>query len=93
MPSRRKLKKQIKAKTNLLIEDAFIESINGGEKEAEKMDTIIDNVIDERLDMLSKVSQYPNNGKRSEVKSHFSSVKKDLEEKSNEFSKKIGRVG
>ena len=92
MPSRRKFKKQIKAKTNLLIEDAFIESINGDEKESKKMDTIIDEVIDERHEMLNKVSEYPNKGKRAEVKAHFNSIKSTLDTKTDDYTTKIGRV-
>jgi oligoribonuclease NrnB/cAMP/cGMP phosphodiesterase (DHH superfamily) len=49
MASRRKFKKQIKNRTNLLIEDAFIESINGDAREAVKMDSIIDEVIDTQI--------------------------------------------
>lgn len=93
MPSRRKLKKHIKTQTNFLIEDAFIESINGDEKEGAKMDQIIDALIDDRIALLNKVSAYPNQGKRVEVKSHFNSLKKELSEKVSDYTKKIGRVG
>jgi hypothetical protein len=93
MPSRRKFKKSIKSQTNLLIEDAFIESINGDEKEASKMDNLIDEVIDDRHEMLNKVSDYPNNGKRAEVKAHFNAIKENLDKKTNDYAKKIGRVG
>lgn len=93
MASRRKFKKQIKLKTDVLIEDAFIESINGDEKEGEKMDKIIDEVIDDRIEMLGKVCSYPNNGKRAEVKEHFRNIKTELETKASDYGKKIGRVG
>ena len=92
MPSRRKLKKQIKNSTNEIIEEGFMESINGDAKEAEKMDKVIDDLIDYRIDLLSKVSNYPLNGKRSEVKQHFESLKKEMKNKNEEYSKKIGHV-
>ena len=92
MPSRKKLKKQIKANTDLIIEDAFIESINGDEKEAKKMDGIIDEIIDDRYEMLSRISNYPINEARAKVKEHFNALKKDLSAKVAEYSKKIGRV-
>ncbi|MBL4710151.1 MAG: hypothetical protein JKY48_17105 [Flavobacteriales bacterium] len=93
MASRRKFKKNIKAQTDVLIEDAFIESINGDEKEGNKMDQVIDAVIDDRIAMLNKVSNYPNKGTRAEVKAHFNAVKKDKEAKVSDYTKKIGRVG
>lgn len=93
MPSRRKFKKQIKTKTNLLIEDAFIEAINGDEKESKKMDGIIDNIIDDRYEMLSKVCDYPLNDSRSAIKEHFKAIKESLSSKAADYQKKIGIVG
>jgi hypothetical protein len=93
MANRREIKKEIKQKTNLLIEDAFIESINGGKKEAEKMDKIIDELIDARYEMISKVSTYPKNGSSSEIKKHFSALQSELSNKVEEYDKKIGHVG
>jgi len=93
MASRRKFKKQIKNNTNLLIEDAFIEAINGDEKEAKKMDDIIDNIIDDRHEMLNKVSSYPLNENRATIKEHFKTIKTDLDSKATEYKKKIGIVG
>ena len=57
------------------------------------MDGIIDAVIDDRIALLNKVSNYPNKGSRAEVKAHFSVVKEDLESKTGDYTKKIGRVG
>jgi len=93
MANRRKFKKAIKNKTNFLIEDAFIESVNGDAKEAEKMDEIIDQVIDDRIDMLNKVCTYPNRESKSKIKAHFNSIASNLEAKTAEYTKKIGRVG
>jgi len=93
MASRRKFKKEIKEKTNLLIEDAFIESLNGDAKEAEKMDAIVDEVIDARIEMLNKVCAYPNRESRAKIKAHFNEIATTLEAKSAEYTKKIGRVG
>ncbi len=92
MPSRRKIKKAIKAQTDLLIEDAFIEAINGDEKEGAKMDSIIDSIIDDRQEMLNHVSAYPTKEGRAKIKAHFSTLKKNLSDKTNEYSKKIGHV-
>jgi|GEM_PF-1242855 hypothetical protein len=93
MASRRKFKKQIKNQTDLLIEDAFIESINGDAKEAIKMDSIIDEVIDERQIMLNQVCAYPNRESRANIKAHFNQMEKDLQSKAADYIKKIGRVG
>ncbi len=93
MPSRRKLKKHVKIETDLIIEDAFIESINGDEKEAKKMDSMIDEIIDDRYEMLSRISTYPINESRAKVKEHFNAIKLDLTTKVADYSKKIGRVG
>ena len=93
MVSRRKLKKAIKDKTNLLIEDAFIESVNGDSREVQKMDEIIDQVIDDRIEMLCKVSAYPNRQGRAKIKAHFNEIESNLESKTADFIKKIGRVG
>ena len=93
MPSRRKLKKKIKQETDLIIEDAFIESINGDEKEVKKMDSTIDSIIDDRYEMLGRVSNYPKNEKKAKVKEHFNAIKTDLDAKVADYSKKIGRVG
>jgi hypothetical protein len=88
MASRRKLKKSIKTQTNLLIEDAFIESLNGDEK----MDKVIDELIDKRFEMLSGVSQYPNKDSKAAAK-HFNDMKSNLDSSVLDYSKKIGRVG
>tara|TARA_B110000503_G_C6993423_1_gene348362 strand:+ start:391 stop:672 length:282 start_codon:yes stop_codon:yes gene_type:complete len=93
MASRREFKKVIKDKTNLLIEDAFIESVNGDAKEAQKMDEIIDQVIDDRIEMLNKVCAYPNRESRAKIKAHFNEIATNLEAKTAEYTKKIGRVG
>jgi hypothetical protein len=87
MASRRKLKKAIKSETNLLIEDAFIESLNGDEK----MDKVIDELIDTRFDVLAGVSNYPNKDKKAAAK-HFNELKTKLNASVSEYSKKIGRV-
>ncbi|MFB1022348.1 MAG: hypothetical protein QMC40_06270 [Vicingaceae bacterium] len=93
MASRTKFKKQIKNRTNLLIEDAFIESINGDAREAVKMDSIIDEVIDERHVMLNKVCVYPNRESRANIKAHFNQIGAELQERASAYEKKIGRVG
>ena len=93
MASRRKFKKSIKDKTNLLIEDAFIESVNGDAKEAQKMDEIIDQVIDDRIEMLNQVCAYPNRESRAKIKAHFNEIETNLEAKTAAYTKKIGRVG
>ncbi len=93
MASRRKFKKAIKSQTNFLIEDAFIESVNGDANEAEKMDKIIDQVIDDRIEMLNKVCAYPNRESSAKIKAHFNSIASNLEAKTAEYAKKIGRVG
>jgi len=92
MANRRKLKKEIKKETNYLIEDAFIESIQGDEKEAKKMDGIIDNIIDDRFEMLSKVSNYPKGEKRGVIKKYFKDVRTTLAEKKKDYTSKIGTV-
>lgn len=74
--------------TDLLIEDAFIEKFNGDKK----MDKIIDELIDKRYEMLSAISEYPNNGSRSEVKAHFQNIKNDLNSTIETFAQKIGHV-
>lgn len=87
MASRRKLKKAIKLQTNLLIDDAFVESINGDEK----VDQVIDELIDFRFDLLTDVSNYPLKDKKATAK-HFNEVKTKLNTSMGEYSKKIGRV-
>lgn len=91
MPSKRDIKKKIKSETNELIEDAFIESINGDKKEASKMDGIIDEIIDYRYDLLSRVSNHPREN-RAKVKEHFNAIRTDLSTKNADYSKKIGRI-
>lgn len=91
MASKRDLKKKIKSETDELIEDAFIESINGDQKEADKMDGLVDEIIDYRYDLLSRVSNYPK-GDRAKVKDHFNAIRTDLSTKNTDYNKKIGRV-
>ena len=88
MASRRKLKKAIKSETNLLIEDAFIESLNGDDK----MDKVIDELIDTRFEILSAVSNYPLNDSKATAK-HFSDLKTKLNSSLKDYSKKIGHLG
>jgi hypothetical protein len=91
MASKRDIKKKIKSETDELIEDAFIESINGDKKEAGRMDGIIDEIIDYRYDLLGRVSNHPK-GNRAKVKDHFNAIRTDLSTKNTDYSKKIGRV-
>lgn len=93
MANRRTLKKQIKKQTNELIEDAFIESINGAEKEAKKMDQLVDELIDDRFELISKVSDYPKKKDAKTIKSHFSELKDEVKSKVDAYRKKIGKVG
>lgn len=86
MANRRKLKKQIKEESNLLIEDAFIESLNGDQK----MDKLIDEMIDKRFELIAKISNYPSDKKAA--RSHFNDLKKELSENIQNYSKKIGKV-
>ena len=89
MPSRRKLKKTIKKQTDLLIEDAFIEAINGDKK----MDQLIDELIDERFDFIAKVSQYPNDKTAKEIREHFQALKGEFSKSLDSYTKKVGKVG
>tara|TARA_B100001109_G_scaffold255520_1_gene258973 strand:+ start:3401 stop:3682 length:282 start_codon:yes stop_codon:yes gene_type:complete len=93
MPNRRDIKKEIKSATNLLIEDAFMESMEGDAKEAAKMDQLIDELIDERYAIINQVSAYPKKESRSKIKKHFSGIREDLEKLVDSYTKKIGRVG
>ncbi len=88
MASRRKLKKSIKQSSNLLIEDAFIESLNGDAK----MDGLIDKIIEQRFESLNKVCAYPNRGSRAEVKAHFEGLKSEFDKGITEYTKKVGKV-
>jgi len=88
MPSRRKLKKSIKNNSNLIIEDAFIQMINGPNADEKKLNKIIDELIDARFDLISKVSQFPR-GSRKDNKAHFQTLKEEVEKKMQEFQKKI----
>lgn len=69
-----------------------MESINGDAKEAEKMDQLIDEIVDYRFELLTKVSNYPIHGKRAQVKKHFNSIKEELKAQNKGYSKKIGHV-
>lgn len=89
MINRRTLKKAVKMETDILIEDAFIEKFNGDKK----MDKIIDELIDKRYDMLSAICNYPRHAKRSEVKTHFTNLRKELNSTIEDFTKQIGHVG
>lgn len=92
MANRRDLKKIIKSSTNEIIEDGFMEAINGDSKERDKMDKIIDEVVEYRLELLSKISNYPRHSKRSEIKKHFKNIKGQLDKNNADYSKKIGQV-
>ncbi len=88
MASRRKLKKQLKEETNSLIEDAFIETFNGDQK----MDKVIDDLIDKRFELISAIANYPNKAKGAEIKKHFNEVKTSIQKTVEDYTKKIGHV-
>ena len=92
MANKRDIKKEIVDATNFLIEDAFIEMMEGDEKEAEKMDKIIDEVIDDRYTLLSEVCNYPRREKTPKIKAYFTELRKSLKTKSADYTKKIGLV-
>lgn len=92
MASKRDIKREIVNKSNLLIEDAFIEMMKGDDKEAAKMDELIDEIIDERYSLLSDVCNYPKNEKNKKIKAYFADIRKNLNTKSADYTKKIGLV-
>lgn len=92
MNSRRELKKKLKNSTNELIEDGFMESINGDSKERDKMEKLIDGVVDYRVNLLNKISNYPRHAKRSQIKKHFGDIKSEMDKNKKDFTKKIGHV-
>ena len=82
------IRDRIKGQTNELIEDAFIESLNGDEK----MDKLIDELIDDRFDLLATVCNYPMDKDGKQIREHFNSIKSKLNTSVSSYSKKIGRV-
>jgi len=93
MANKRDIKKEIKQSTNKLIEDAFYQTLDAGDKEVKKMDELIDKIVEERFELISKVNQYPINGEAKEIKSHFKEVREELGKLADEYTKKIGKVG
>lgn len=93
MANKRDIKKEIKQSTNKLIEDAFYQTLDAADKEVKKMDELIDKIVEERFELISKVNQYPINGEAKEIKSHFKEVREELGKLADEYTKKIGKVG
>jgi hypothetical protein len=93
MANKRDIKKDIKNATDRLIEDAFYQTLDAAEKEAKKMDDVIDKIVDERFDLIKKVNQYPKKEETKKVKAHFAEVKQELSKMVDEYTKKIGKVG
>lgn len=92
MANRRTLKKEVKSATNLLIEDAYLEAMDADEKEKKKMNGIINDIVDDRYDFLSRISSYPKSKDRTKVKEHFNAIHTDLETKTADYSKQIARI-
>ena len=93
MANKRDIKKEIKKETDRLMEDAFYQTLDAAKKEAEKMDKVIDDIVDKRYELIRQVNQYPKKEDVAKVKAHFESVRKELKEQIDSFSKKIGKVG
>ena len=77
----RDLKKDI----NYVLGDVIGEVMNKYEKAPEKSEEIIDEVITTFDDLIAKV----NANNIEDVKSHFKSISKELEDKGNELLKRI----
>lgn len=92
MANKRDLKKQIKKRTNNLMEDAFSYTLNNPGENDSKADKLIDNIADKWFDLVSKVNHHPKNGKRSEVKKHFTEIKKELHESASKFEEKVDEL-
>lgn len=92
MSNKRELKKLIKEYTNRLIEDAYYQSLEADQKEIKKMEGIIDEIVDKRFELINRISNYPLNKNRRQVKEHFNAIQTDLDKLNLEYSKKIGRV-
>ena len=93
MANKRDIKKEIKQSTNKLIEDAFYQTLDAADKEVKKMDELIDKIVEERFELISKVNQYPINGEAKEIKSHFKEVREELRKLADDYTKMIGKVG
>lgn len=92
MSNKREMKKLIKEHTDKLIEDAYFQTLEADDKEIDKMEKVIDELVDKRFELINRTANYPLNKKRAEVKEHFNAIQADLEKLNTEFSKKIGRV-
>lgn len=75
-----------------MIEDAYFQTLEADPKEVKKMESIVDEIVDKRFELINRVANYPLNKNRRQVKEHFNSIQADLEKLNIEFSKKIGRV-
>ncbi len=92
MANKRDIKRDIKNATDLLIEDAILKSLNSDKKKVESIDKLIDEVIDIRYDLLSKVSNYPNKENRKAIKKHFSAIQESLSKAKTDYASKIAQA-
>ena len=75
-----------------MIEDAYYQTLEADDKEIKKMESLVDEIVDKRFDLINRVSKYPLNKDRRQVKEHFSAIQMELEKMALEYGKKIGRV-
>lgn len=88
MPSIRDLKKDINFVLGDIIEAVYIWEAGSGNKESEEGTVIIDEAIEVYDDLMDKINQK----KVENAKSHFKSIRTELEEKATKLVEQLNNL-
>ncbi|MAU16852.1 MAG: hypothetical protein CMH46_15090 [Muricauda sp.] len=88
MPSIRDLKKDINFVLGDIIEAVYIWEAGSGNKESEEGTVIIDEAIEVYDDLMDKINQK----KVADAKSHFKSIRTELEEKATKLVEQLNNL-
>ncbi len=92
MASIRNLKKDLDFLTNEVISDAFLAIEFHGDKVEQKVQELLEELVDFHNKLYEKIHNAPSGKKNPERKKYFRTIRKDINEKFPEFFEKLSQI-
>jgi len=92
MANRRDIKKDINNVLGDVLEECYSEMLNNPDKNENEINAIIDEAVDLANDLMFRVNNAHDITKGKSVKTHFSKISEDLEDKAIGFIEKLNAL-
>lgn len=92
MANIRSLKKDVNFLTNDIISDAFLALDLHGDKVQDKVNALIEEVVEFHNLTYEKINKAPKGRKKAEIKPYFRSIRTEMDKKYCEFFEKLSEI-